>query len=251
MSLVLTADQARRVLLRGAGLDPAAPDPPATIAGLLDRLGAFQLDPIDRIGTSQDLVVQARLSATQRGAWSSAQDEGAAFEHFAKERCQLPARLFPIWRERVAASHRWWRMPERLQKLDPAIIDDVYAELEERGPLTTPELTHRGRVEPLDWNGWNGTASAASMAAEVLWTRCAIVTRGRGPRGQRRYDVPRRALPSVFDAPAPPPTSTARCSTTACGARRCCPPRPGRGGACSRTPVAPSCPTSSSTRARG
>jgi hypothetical protein len=203
MKRLLSTDQARRVLLRGAGLDPGAPDRPATVTALLERLGAFQLDPIDRIGTSQDLVVQARLGPTPRGAWARPQQEGAAFEHFAKERCQLPARLFPVWRDQIAASHRWWRTPERLQKLDPALIDDVLAEIAARGPIGAQELTPRGRVEPLDWNGWKGTASAASMAVEVLWTRCAVVTAGRGPRGQRRYDVPKRALPTVWDAPAP------------------------------------------------
>jgi uncharacterized protein YcaQ len=175
----------------------------AGLAGLLDRLGQIQIDPIDRIGTNPDLVVQARIDGLQRGDWCRPLP-GGAFEHVAKERCLLPGRLFPAWRE-AAAQAGWWRLDERLEKLGgEAIIEEVYAEIAARGPLSTAELEDRGAVVPMDWQGWKGTARAASLAVEVLWTRCRVVAVGRSPQGHRRYDIPARVLPDHCDAPAQP-----------------------------------------------
>ena len=59
---------------------------------------------------------------------------GYAFEQFAKERCLLPASAFPHYRD-AAAETQWWRLSERLRKLDPALIVAVLEEVRARGPL--------------------------------------------------------------------------------------------------------------------
>lgn len=196
---VLETETARRLMLRAAALDGT--DCGRGLAGVgrvLERLGEVQLDPIDRVGTNADLVFHARVDGVGRGMWSRTMP-GGAFEHFAKERCLLPARRFPAWREH-AAQAPWWRLTERLKRLDDGVIQGVLNELRERGPCTSAELSDHGAVRPLDWSGWLGTAKAATMALEVLWTRCQVVTAGRRS-GQRVYDLPERAIPEVCDAP--------------------------------------------------
>jgi uncharacterized protein len=129
---------------------------------------------------------------------------GHAFEHFAKERCLLPASAFPWYRDELAVEPGWWSHGERLRRLPPGVVEAVLAEVRAHGPVAADELTDHGAVEPLDWSGWRGTPKAAKMALEVLQTRCQVVVAGRGARG-KRYDVPERALPEVARARVHPP----------------------------------------------
>ena len=172
---------------------------PRAIVELLGRLRCIQLDPLDAIGENADLVVLARVRGARRGDVHRALYPGHAFEHFAKERCILPAAAFPHYRER-AVETPWWRHSERMKRLDAGLIDDVLGEVRARGPLRARDLTPRGGVEPIDWAGWKGTSSASKLALEVLWTRCQVVVAGRNGR-DKFFDLPERALPLVASAP--------------------------------------------------
>jgi len=183
------------------------------VRALLARLRCIQLDPLDPMGTNADLVAMARLTGLPRGAiYTHAYADGAAFEHFAKERCLLPGAAFPFYRERMVQTP-WWRVSERMKRVPPAIVDAVESEVRERGPISAKALTDRGRVEAIDWSGWKGTSKATSMALEILWTQCRVVVCGRSGDG-KLYDVPERALGAhvrgsvapasrAHDAPAP------------------------------------------------
>lgn len=171
----------------------------AGIRAVLERLRCIQLDPLDVIGDNADLVVLARVRGTKRGDVHRAVHPGFAFEHFAKERCLLPATAFPNYRDR-AVETPWWRHSDRMKRLDPGLVEAVLEEVRARGPITARELEHRGTVEAIDWAGWKGTSSAAKLALEVLWTRCEVVVSGRRGR-DKVYDVPARALPSVASSP--------------------------------------------------
>lgn len=199
-STVLPAEDARRYLVSHLGL--AAPAYPAGAEGvraLLTHLRCIQLDPLDVIGTNADLVALARVEGLARGDVYRHLYPGHAFEHWAKERCVLPASAFPHYRERSSETP-WWRLATRLERLPEKVLDAVLEEVAARGPVTAAELTDHGAVVPLDWSGWKGTGKATSMALEVLWTQCKVVVAGRGPGG-KRYDVPTRALPHVARAP--------------------------------------------------
>lgn len=196
----LTVDQARTFLVGHHGLAAVAGHGAAGIRACLRDRRCIQLDPLDKIGTNADLVAIARVDGVRRGDVHRELANGHAFEHFAKERCLLPASAFPYYRDQ-AAETPWWRLSERLKRLPDGILDEVLAEITERGPIAAEDLADRGKVERMDWSGWKGTGKAATMAIEVLWTRCQIVTAGRTARG-RLYDVPHRALPDVHALPA-------------------------------------------------
>ncbi len=206
---VLTPAEARAWLVGHHAL--AAPELPPGAEGvqaLLARLRCIQLDPLDPMGTNADLVALARVDGIAKGDVYRHLLPGHAFEHFAKERCLLPAYAFPWYRAELAVETAWWSHAERLRRLPNGVVEKVLEEVRERGPIAVHALEDHGRVEPLDWAGWMGTARAAKMALEVLQTRCDVVVAGRGPRG-KLYDVPERALPDVARARVHPPRRSA------------------------------------------
>lgn len=161
----------------------------------LRELRCIQLDPLDRIGSNAELVVASRVAGLKRREVYELLGS-RAFEQFAKERCILPAASFSAYRAR-AIETPWWRLSERLKRLPTELIDSVYREVRDRGPLALKDLEDRGSVEALDWSGWKGTGRAATMAAEVLWTRCQIVVVGRSGRG-KVFDLPERVFAGEF-----------------------------------------------------
>ncbi|MDQ3280649.1 MAG: winged helix DNA-binding domain-containing protein [Acidobacteriota bacterium] len=193
--VLLTRDEARRLLVAHHALAKPLGRGARGIRAVLDRLRCIQLDPLDVIGTNADLVVMARVDDVQRGdVWRHLFPK-RAFEHFAKERCILPARAFPYYqRQGHGAQTPWWSHGERERRVAPELVQAVLEEVRQRGPLNARELTDHGAVEPLDWSGWKGTAKATSMALEILWTRCDIVVAGRTDSGVKVYDVPERAF---------------------------------------------------------
>ncbi len=194
----LEDDRARCWLLHATGLG----GPREPLAGLLDRRRLIQLDPLDPVGCNADLVAMARTPAREgelfEHLWGGRRALG--FEHYAKERCLLPHDAFPVLRGMVAAKPGW-RQTRQMLRLSEAQLDAVEAEVRERGPVAVADLGDHGRVDPLTWSTWKGTARAATMAAEVLVLRCRLVVCGRSGRG-KVVDVPERALPAGHGAVA-------------------------------------------------
>lgn len=201
--LTLPADHARQRLLTHQHLHAPLPQRGSEGArALLQHLRMIQLDPLDPLGTNAELVAWARVDGLARHQVYDALLPGHAFEHFAKERCLLPAEVFPTWRDH-AAGRRRVQTATRRSKLPEGVLAAVLDEVRSRGPITARELQDRGAVEQLDWSGWKSTGKATSMALAVLWREGAVVICGREPSG-KRYDVPERALPHVAHQPSIP-----------------------------------------------
>jgi uncharacterized protein YcaQ len=190
--VTLSRAEVRRRLVAHLGLARVAGRGAGGVRKVLERLRCIQLDPLDVIGTNADLVVMARVDEVKRGdVWRHLFPKHA-FEHFAKERCILPARAFPYYRrEGHGAQTTWWRHAEREQRVPPKLVAAVLEEIRERGPVSARDLTDHGSVDPIDWSGWTGTKKATSMAIEILWTRCDVVVAGRTEAGAKLYDIPR------------------------------------------------------------
>ncbi|HEX9983533.1 MAG TPA: winged helix DNA-binding domain-containing protein [Thermoanaerobaculia bacterium] len=200
MSVELSRAEVRRLMVAHLGLTKVLGRGARGTRAVLDKLRCIQLDPLDVLGTNADLVVLARVDDVQRGdVWRHLFPKHA-FEHFAKERCILPARAFPWYTTRGhAAQTPWWGHGERERRVPPSLVDAVLQEIRERGPITARDLTDHGSVEPLDWSGWKGTAKATSMALEILWTRLDIVVCGRTDSGQKIYRIPHFPTEPVGD----------------------------------------------------
>ena len=74
---------------------PVYPSGAEGVRAMLRHLRHVQLDPLDVIGTNADLVALARVEGLARGDVYRHLYPGHAFEHWAKERCLLPASAFP------------------------------------------------------------------------------------------------------------------------------------------------------------
>jgi uncharacterized protein YcaQ len=119
----------------------------------------------------------------------------------------VPVELHPLlrWRMEAAAGHAWGRM-QRMQRDLPDYVAAVYAEVAERGPISSAELTDGGEKSG-PWWGW----SKGKSALEWLFWAGDLTSAGRGPNFERRYDLPERVLPrDVLDAPTPDPEEAHR-----------------------------------------
>ena len=113
--MIVQPADAKRALLTHHGLRADRPETgDEAVRGVLHDLRMIQLDPLDPIGTNADLVVAARTRGTVKNQVYSALLPSHAFEHFAKERCLLPAAAFPAWRDRAVEAPQW-RLTQRLK----------------------------------------------------------------------------------------------------------------------------------------
>ncbi|WP_285589621.1 crosslink repair DNA glycosylase YcaQ family protein [Herbidospora sp. NBRC 101105] len=179
----LTADEARRLILRaqgflGAGGRKGGP------AGMLRRLGAVQLDTISVLARSHELVAYARLGAIGRPAVEQAYWSGSAFEYWCHAACILPIEHWPVYAfRRRAYRERRFRWHEV-----PATVGDILERVRRDGPLTTGDIGGAKKGGP--WWDW----SDAKISIEFLLDVGDVVCVRR--EGWRRvYDLAERAIP--------------------------------------------------------
>ena len=189
-TLVLTADEARRLALRAQGL-LGAPDRRGGVRGVLRHLGAVQLDTISVLARSHELVPYARLGAVGRAAVESSYwGSGSSFEYWSHAACILPIEEWPLFAFRrrafVARGHRWHRMQDAEQS-----CAEVLARLRADGPLTATELG--GAKRGGEWWDWSETKIAVEW---LLDTGQVVCTERRS--WKRVYDLAERAVPTAL-----------------------------------------------------
>ncbi|MDQ2728616.1 MAG: winged helix DNA-binding domain-containing protein [Actinomycetota bacterium] len=172
---------------------------PRTVAGVLDQVGALQLDTISVLARSHELVCEARLGAIgrpaiERGCWAQGDGPATTFEYWAHAACILPVTAWP-W---FAFRRRHHRVADRWHLEAP---DDLLASVTKRiadeGPVTASGLGGAKRGGP--WWDW----SPIKMAVELLLDRGEVICVTR--QGWKRvYDLPSRVLPPpMADGPEP------------------------------------------------
>ncbi|MGI5352756.1 winged helix-turn-helix domain-containing protein [Streptomyces sp. CA-250714] len=189
--LSLSADEARRIVLRAQGL-LGAQDRRAGVRGMLRRLGAVQLDTISVLARSHELVPYARLGPVGRQAVESAYwSESHSFEYWSHAACVLPIEEWPhfAFRRRAfrARGHRWHQMQDR-----EGSCAAVRTRLAAEGPLTTAGLG--GGRNGGEWWDWSESKIAVEWLLDIGEV---VVTERRG--WKRVYDLAERAVPeSLF-----------------------------------------------------
>ena len=187
-TVTLSADEARRLALRAQGL-LGAPDRRGGVHGVLQRLGAVQLDTISVLARSHELVPFARLGAVGRPAVEAAYwGGGTTFEYWSHAACILPIDQWPLFAFRrrafLARGHRWHRMADAERS-----CAEVLARLRSDGPLTSTDLGGARNGGP--WWDW----SESKIAIEWLLDTGEVVCTER--RGWKRvYDLAARAVPA-------------------------------------------------------
>ena len=187
-TVTLSADEARRLALSAQGL-LGAPDRRGGVHGVLQRLGAVQLDTISVLARSHELVPFARLGAVGRPAVEAAYwGGGTTFEYWSHAACILPIDQWPLFAFRrrafLARGHRWHRMADAERS-----CAEVLARLRSDGPLTSTDLGGARNGGP--WWDW----SESKIAIEWLLDTGEVVCTER--RGWKRvYDLAARAVPA-------------------------------------------------------
>lgn len=182
----LTADEARRIVLRAQGL-LGAQEKSTGVYGVLSRLGAVQLDTISTLARSHELVPYARLGAVGRPAVEDTYWSGAvAFEYWSHAACVLPQSSWPDFafrRRHFRGRGNLWgqEMPEEAYR---AVLDRLRAE----GPMTATALG--GAKNKGMWWDWSDTKIAVERALAFGDVVCV-----RRQSWKRVYDLAERAIP--------------------------------------------------------
>ena len=199
----LTSDQARRVALAAQGL--AAPAPagragPARLRATLERLGAIQIDSINVVARSHELVLAARAGPHDRTAFDRlVYRRRAGFEYWGHAASFLSMDRFrlclPRMRRLAAATRGWWvDVRQRNQHLYGPVLERVRAE----GPLAASAFRDPDGPRRGSWWDW----APAKHVLEDLFDCGTLLVHDR-VNFERRYDLAERVLPPGVDTAEP------------------------------------------------
>ncbi|MFI6791799.1 winged helix-turn-helix domain-containing protein [Nonomuraea sp. NPDC050383] len=192
----LTADEARRIILRAQGL-LGAEGRRGGVRGMLRRLGAVQLDTISVLARSHELVAYARQGAVGRPAVERAywDDPAQSFEYWCHAACILPIEHWPLYAFRRRAyqerKFRWHQVPT-------GHVEELLERVRAAGPVTTADVGGARAARRSDGDGQAGEWwdwSESKIALEWLLDIGELVcTRRVGWR--RVYDLAERVVPA-------------------------------------------------------
>ena len=206
MTPTTTIPRARRLALAGQGLHGPRPDRVDVrhLRRVLRRNHVVQLDSVSVAARAHEMPFWSRIGdhdAARRDAWLW--DGSENVEVIAHEQSVVPVGLWPLFADRRADDHRW-KAVERLRRERPGYVEDVLAQVGERGPLTTADLDDGGGERRSGMWGWN----PGRIALAWLHARGHVaITRDRAFRIS--YDLIERVVPADVLAADPPPPEEA------------------------------------------
>jgi uncharacterized protein len=199
----LSLDQARLVTLAAQGLAaPARPGPagPAALRATLERLGAIQIDSINVVARSHELVLAARAGPHDRAGFDRVvYHRRAGFEYWGHAASFLPMTSYrlclPRMRRLTEATRGWWvDVRRKNQHLYGPVLDRIRAE----GPL--PASAFRDPAGPRRGSWWDW--APAKHVLEDLFDCGTLLVHDR-VNFERRYDLAERVLPPGVDTTEP------------------------------------------------
>lgn len=197
MRASLSLAEARRLAIAAQGF--GAPPRRASqdqVLKLAKRIHAFQIDSVNVLVRAQYMPAFARLGPYPVQAVDTlAYVKRDLFEFWGHAACLIPVSLFPLLRYRMRSDLAL----EHMASDQGAYVKKVYAEVQERGPLTATELSEPG-VRSGPWWGW----ASGKAALEYLFDAGMVSIAGR--RGfERVYDLTERIIPpAALEAPTLP-----------------------------------------------
>jgi uncharacterized protein YcaQ len=205
----LSIADARALALAAQGFDTPRPANKATqrhVNSLISRLGVIQIDSVNVLVRSQELLLFSRLGNHDRNAIPKATESQKIFEYWGHEAAHLPVEIHPLFRWKMEAARlgkaRHWGLTSFYDD-NKAFVKRMLKHVETNGPTTARELSTRTEKRGADkktWWDWD----ESKTALEYLFLTGQLMSRGRGTDFARIYDTPERVLPrQVLDAPAP------------------------------------------------
>jgi uncharacterized protein YcaQ len=187
---------ARRIALAAQGfLDP----PPRGkvdrrhFRRVLDRLATVQLDSVNVLTRSHELVFFSRLGAYDREAlsrwlWRSRE----VFEYWGHEASLHPMDRHPLLRWRMAEDHAWGGV-RRSAADNPDMVAAALAEIAERGPVGMGDLSVHQAAPRRGDEGWWGWGDGKRVVEHLFWAGEVTAVRRNG--FARHYLLPTRWIP--------------------------------------------------------
>ena len=199
MERIITAEQARRFVLRKQGL--LGEYRYYGVQGVIDftrAAGCVQYDPVDVCGRSPELTYLSRVGDYKSAYMHEALYERRALvDYFDKNLCIVPVEDYPCF----ARTRAYHQSPERrsfdvIEKCSP----QVRAFLREHGPAFSEDLPDIGQA---DWY-WNKTTAARATMEGMYFRGELCVHHKEGTR--RCFDFAENCLPGeILNAPDPYP----------------------------------------------
>jgi uncharacterized protein YcaQ len=179
----LSLAQARRITLAAQGFGAARRTDIASkreLRRLIERLGVVQIDSVNVLARAHTLPAFSRLGRYRTADLHALSYDGrrrALFEYWGHEASLIPVGLQPLLRWRMARAANGEGIYGGLAKFgreQAGFIAEVRAEIADRGPLSSGELSHEHKGEG-GWWGW----SDSKRALEWLFWSGAVTTRTR------------------------------------------------------------------------
>jgi uncharacterized protein YcaQ len=202
---------ARRIALAAQGFTdprPAGRVDRRHFRRVLDRLATVQIDSVNVLSRSHELVFFARLGPYDRDAltrwlWQSRE----VFEYWGHEASLHPVERQPLLRWRMAEEHRWGGI-RSVARDKPEMVAAALAEVSERGPVGIGELEVH-RAAPRRSESWWGWGDGKRVVEHLFYTGQVTAVRRNG--FARAYLLPERWFPpEVLAAPTPTPEQARR-----------------------------------------
>jgi uncharacterized protein len=200
----LSRAQARRVALAAQGfLDPRHTTPDLrTLRRTVRRTGVLQIDSVNVLQRAHYMPLFSRMGPYDTSLLDRASGRAPRrlVEYWAHVAAFMPVELWPHMQHRMRhyrdGGHPWMD-----GRGDRALVDNLVAEVRERGRATSRDLDD-GLPRRKDHWGWNW--SETKKALEYLFLAGELAVAGRTAQFERLYDVPERVIPrAILEQPVP------------------------------------------------
>jgi len=162
------------------------------------RTGIIQIDSVNVLARSQELVLFSRLGAHPRTLIDDATRHGDLFEFWVHEACHVPMEQFALQRWAMQ-NHPRWRSLRAWAAEHHALVAQVLARVRADGPIVASDLAMRDRPKGTWWDWDDG-----KLALEHLLRTGDVAARRRPNDFARLYDLTERMIPAeVLAEPGP------------------------------------------------
>jgi len=203
----LSNAEARRIALAAQGFAAARPAGRVDrrhLRRVLDRIGLLQIDSVNVLARSQELVLFARLGPHPRTLIDDATRAGELFEYWVHEASLVPTDHHPLYRWRMREPYPWPSFRRRVATMGDQ-LERVYQRVADEGPLVAGDVREEGGTR----GGWFEHDDGKTALA-ALFYRGRITGRRRAHDFARIYDLPERMIPAEVLARPAVPESEAR-----------------------------------------
>lgn len=160
--------------------------------GLIRQLGCVQLDALNVVTRSHNLVFLARMAEYEEAWFQDLYEERRVFEGYVHALSLLPMEERP-WIEPMFRAFR-----EKLMAMEPKEVDqvfDLYNEVKRLAPVTSRQLTGDSHETARGNEPWSVTP--VRWGLDQLW-RSGLITAGRDLGFHKTYDLTEQWVPDDF-----------------------------------------------------